>query len=59
MTRFNIFNQIHKALRAIIVSFNNTPRPGLTISRRNLAAFMLDALEKNMYVRERPVISEK
>lgn len=48
-----------KAKKPIIVSFNNTPRPRLTISRRNLAGFMLDVLEKNMYVREMPVVSEK
>jgi putative NADH-flavin reductase len=48
-----------KGKRAIIVSFNNSPRPGLTISRRNLAGFILDVLEKNLYVREMPVVSAK
>jgi putative NADH-flavin reductase len=47
-----------KTKRRVIVSFNNTPKPHLTISRRNVAAFMLDALEKNLYVREMPVVSE-
>jgi putative NADH-flavin reductase len=47
-----------KRKKTIIVSFNNTPRPRLTIGRRSLAAFMLDVLEKKMYVREMPVVSE-
>lgn len=47
-----------KTKSRVIVSFNNTPKPHLTISRRNVAAFMLDALEKNLYVREMPVVSE-
>lgn len=48
-----------KKKKTIIVSFDNTPPPRLTIGRRSLASFMLDALEKNMYVREMPVVSEK
>lgn len=39
------------------VSFNNSPPPGLFISRATVAAFMLDALENGTYVREAPVIS--
>jgi hypothetical protein len=42
-----------------MVSFNNTPRPRLTIGRRSLASFMLDVLEKNLYVMETPVVSTK
>jgi putative NADH-flavin reductase len=48
-----------KNKRKIIVSLNNDPKPRLTISRRNAAAFMLDVLEKNLYMREMVVVSEK
>jgi nucleoside-diphosphate-sugar epimerase len=48
-----------KRIKTIIVSFNNTPRPRLTISRHSLASFMLYVLEKNTYVREMPVVSER
>lgn len=46
-----------KKPKEVIVSFNNTPKIRLTISRRNVAVFMLDVLEKNLYVRQLPVIS--
>jgi putative NADH-flavin reductase len=52
------FNDSEKA-REIKVSFNNNPKPSVTISRRNVALFMLDALEKNLHIREYPVISER
>jgi putative NADH-flavin reductase len=45
--------------KEIIVSENNEPKPHLYISRRNLAAFMLQVLEKNLYLCEAPVVSEK
>jgi putative NADH-flavin reductase len=45
--------------KPVIVSFNNSPAPRLTISRSNLACFMLDVLEKNLYVRQLPVVSTK
>ena len=48
-----------KRKKEVLVSFNNQPKPGLTISRLNLAAFMLDILEKKLYVRQMPVVSEK
>ena len=41
----------------ILVSFNNSPKPGLTISRFNVAIFILDILAQNSYLRETPVIS--
>lgn len=47
-----------KTKKPVIVSFNNDPKPHLTISRRNIAAFILESLEKNLYVREMPVVSE-
>ena len=43
----------------ITVTLNNTPKPSIMISRRNVALFMLDVLEKNLYNRQCPVISEK
>ncbi len=45
--------------KEVQVTLNNSPKPSLTISRRNVALFMLDVLEKNLYNRECPVISEK
>jgi len=46
-------------LREIKVSFNNQPKPSVTIARRNVARFMLNVLENNLYTRQIPVISEK
>jgi putative NADH-flavin reductase len=46
-------------IRAVKASLNNRPKPSLMISRRNVALFMLEALEKNLHIRECPVISEK
>jgi uncharacterized protein YbjT (DUF2867 family) len=48
-----------KDQKEIIVSFDNEPRPHLYLSRKNLAAFMLKALEKNLYICEAPVVSER
>ncbi len=48
-----------KKKKDIIVSRNNHPKPKLTISRRNLAGFVLDVLEKGLYAREMVVVSEK
>ena len=45
--------------KEIKVSLDNQPRPSLTISRLNVARFMLDVLEQNLYVKQFPVISEK
>ena len=44
-------------MKKVIVSFNNDPKPNWTISRSSVANFMLDTLEKNLYVRQMPVIS--
>jgi uncharacterized protein YbjT (DUF2867 family) len=43
--------------KPVIVSFNNVPKPRLTISRGQLATFMLDILEKKLYIRQAPVVS--
>jgi putative NADH-flavin reductase len=45
--------------KEIQVSLNNIPKPSLKISRKNVALFMLDVLENNLYNRQCPVISEK
>jgi len=45
--------------KEVQVTLNNTPKPSLMISRRNVALFMLDVLENNLYNRQCPVISEK
>lgn len=43
----------------IKVTLNNEPKPSLTISRINVARFMLNVLEQELYIRELPVISKK
>jgi len=43
----------------VFVSEENEPPPNLYISRRNLAAFMLNVLEKNLYLCRSPVVSER
>ena len=45
--------------KEVMVSLNNIPKPKILISRRHVAAFMLDALEKDLYVGELPVVWEK
>jgi uncharacterized protein YbjT (DUF2867 family) len=45
--------------KEVIVSEQNQPKPRLYLSRKNLAAFMLEALEKNLYLCQAPVLSEK
>ena len=48
-----------KRKKTIVVSFNKEPKQRLIIGRLSLAAFMLDVLEQNLYVRQLPVISER
>jgi len=48
-----------KKIKEVMVSFDNVPKPNWMISRINLASFMLDALEKNLFVRQMPVISTR
>jgi len=48
-----------KKQKEILVSFDNAPKPSLSISRQHVASFMLDVLENNLYNRQLPVISEK
>lgn len=48
-----------KKIKEAVVSVNSGSNHGWMISRATVAAFMLDALEKNLYVRQMPVVSEK
>jgi hypothetical protein len=48
----------NKKEREILVSLNNEERPGLKISRKNLARFMIRILEDNSYIRQSPVVFE-
>ena len=44
-------------IRDVVVSFNNSPKPGLAVSRQNVARFMVDCLKNNLYVKQSPVVS--
>jgi len=50
-------NSTHR--KEIVVSENGETKRRLYLSRRNLAAFMLQVLEKNSYLCQAPVVSEK
>lgn len=52
-----VFLTNSKTDRKVLVSEDNVPKPNLYISRRNLAAFMLQVLEKNLYLCQSPVVS--
>jgi len=45
--------------KEIMVSLNGESQPRLYLSRRNLAAFMLEVVEKNLYLCQAPVVSER
>lgn len=45
--------------KEVMISLDNKPKPKILISRRHVAAFMMDVLEKKLYVREMPVVWEK
>lgn len=45
-----------KKAKAVRVSFQNQPRPGLFISRGNLAAFIVQILEQHQYICQTPVV---
>lgn len=44
-------------IKTVIVSLNSQPKPGLTISRRNVAKFMVDALQGKLFLLQMPVVS--
>jgi hypothetical protein len=54
-----VFLSNSRVYKENIVSFENKPRPGLHLGRRNLAQFMLQVLEKNLFLCQSPVISER
>jgi uncharacterized protein YbjT (DUF2867 family) len=43
-------------IKTVVVSIDNNPKPGLTISRRDVAKFMVDALQGNLFLCQMPVI---
>ncbi|MBD1362868.1 NAD(P)H-binding protein [Mucilaginibacter sp. ZT4R22] len=43
--------------KTVIVSLNNQPKPHLTISRSNVAKFMVHVLQDDLLLRQMPVIS--
>ena len=45
--------------KEVMVSFGGVPKPKRSISRRNVAKFMLDIAENNEYIGQTPTISEK
>ena len=47
-----------KKEKKIIESYNNEPKPKLTISRKNVAKFMVNALKREELIGRIPVISE-
>ena len=44
--------------KPVKVSVPGVEKPGFTISRKNVARFMIDILEKDQYIQEAPTISE-
>jgi putative NADH-flavin reductase len=47
-----------KKIKEARVSFDGQTKHGWMINRATVASFMLDALEKNLYVQQSPVVSE-
>lgn len=47
----------HEALGRLVISYETTPAP-FKMSRRQLAKFMVDCLERNEMVRKAPLLSE-
>lgn len=45
--------------KALIVGTATSPKPGMTVRRSTVAAFMLDCAEKDLHIREAPVVSER
>ncbi len=51
--------QDNEDVRDVIASIDGVPKPKGSISRRNLARFMLDCAEKGLHVRQAPTVSQK
>lgn len=47
-----------KKIKILKVSFNNSPKPSLYVSRRSVAKFMVDIVRSDKYDRKSPTISE-
>ncbi len=47
-----------KKIKTLKMSFNNTPKPSLYISRQSVAKFMVDIVKSDKYDRRSPTISE-
>jgi uncharacterized protein YbjT (DUF2867 family) len=43
--------------KKVIASLNNKPKPRLTISRSDVAGFMIKVLQQGLFIRQMPVIS--
>jgi uncharacterized protein YbjT (DUF2867 family) len=48
-----------RKLQVVIESYNGTPKPKMTISRRSVAKYLVDALERDSLIYKAPVISGK
>ena len=48
-----------KGLKEIKISYDNSPKPNLTINRQSVAQFMIDALSDDELIGKCPVISSK
>ena len=48
----------HKELKTLEVTYD-APPPTRSISRRQVAKFMVDALETNFFINKAPTLSEK
>lgn len=46
-----------RSLKKPMVTFNHTPKPALTIGRRNVARFMIEILDKPAFFRKAPIVS--
>jgi putative NADH-flavin reductase len=47
-----------KKIKNLKVSFNNSPKPSLQISRQSVAKFVVDIVKSDKYDRKGPIISE-
>ncbi|MGO1244222.1 MAG: NAD(P)-dependent oxidoreductase [Sphingobacterium sp.] len=45
-------------IKTLKVSFNNSPKPSLYVSRKSVAKFIVDIVKSDKYVRKSPTISE-
>lgn len=48
-----------EAIKEVIASIDGVPKPKATISRKNLARYMLDCVERGLHVKQAPTVSQK